>query len=488
MNSSRKPPRQDASRRETGEGHRSPRGAGRPAGSAGGQRGRGQSFAGDGGQGQQRRSEGRGQGFGGNSQSSEGQSRRGEGRADERRSGFDSQAARGGQQRRVEGRGQAGEQGRFRRDETSSGQGRRGEGRGVEQEAPRGRRPAQGASFAPEGQGTRGRRNEFGSDQGRGRGGRSQNQEKPADGRTGGQDQPRPTGRDQRPNLPPVERARKMIVRSGSEKARMVDQQLREKRVEARHVGELRLQKALSLSGVGSRRDCDVWVAEGRVSINGRVALPGARVKPGDNIRFDGKPINVRWPDRLPRIVMYHKQEGELVSRDDPEGRTTVFERLPRLQSSAWIAIGRLDFNTSGLLLFTTSGDFANRMMHPRFEVEREYAVRVLGKLTDEQLKALRAGIELDDGTAQFDRIEEQGGEGKNTWYRVILKEGRNREVRRMFEHFDITVSRLMRVRFGALTLPSRLKRGQYYELGESEVLAVMKWAGLGLTGREGEH
>ncbi|WP_374349873.1 pseudouridine synthase, partial [Chitinimonas sp.] len=282
----------------------------------------------------------------------------------------------------------------------------------------------------------------------------------------------------------PVERAKKMVVRRGSEKQEMFAQQLREKRVDSRFVGELRIQKALALTGVGSRRDCDEWVAQGRVSINGARAEPGARVRQGDRVLFDGKPLNIKWPDRLPRIVIYHKQEGELVSRDDPAGRTTVFDRLPKVQSSAWVAVGRLDFNTSGLLIFTTSGDLANRMMHPSFEVEREYAVRVLGSLTDEQKQQLLSGVQLDDGEAHFDVLQDQGGEGQNHWYRVILREGRNREVRRMFEHFDLQVSRLMRVRFGSLTLPSRLKRGQYYELEEPEVLSVLKWAGLGLTGR----
>ncbi|PHV11655.1 pseudouridine synthase [Chitinimonas sp. BJB300] len=283
---------------------------------------------------------------------------------------------------------------------------------------------------------------------------------------------------------PVVERAKKLRVRRGSEKQEADAQQLREKRVETKYIGELRIQKALALSGVGSRRDCDEWVTLGRVSINGKLAEPGSRVTPGDQVRFDGKQIDIKWPDRLPRIVMYHKQEGELVSRDDPEGRTTVFDRLPKVQSSAWVAVGRLDFNTSGLLIFTTSGDLANRMMHPSFEVEREYAVRVLGSLTEEQRQQMLDGIELEDGTASFQVMQDQGGEGINHWYRVILKEGRNREVRRMFEHFELTVSRLMRVRFGMLTLPSRLKRGQYYELDEREVLTVLKWAGLNMAGR----
>ncbi|WP_374536425.1 23S rRNA pseudouridine(2605) synthase RluB [Chitinimonas taiwanensis] len=283
---------------------------------------------------------------------------------------------------------------------------------------------------------------------------------------------------------PVVERAKKLRLRRGSEKQEADAQQLREKRVDVKYIGDLRIQKALALSGVGSRRDCDEWVSHGRVSINGKLAEPGSRVSPGDQVRFDGKPVDIKWPDRLPRILMYHKQEGELVSRDDPEGRTTVFDRLPKVQSSAWVAVGRLDYNTSGLLIFTTSGDLANRMMHPSFEVEREYAVRVLGSLTEEQRQQMLDGIELEDGMASFQTMQDQGGEGMNHWYRVILKEGRNREVRRMFEHFGLTVSRLMRVRFGMLNLPGRLKRGQYYELDEREVLSVLKWAGLNMTGR----
>lgn len=284
-----------------------------------------------------------------------------------------------------------------------------------------------------------------------------------------------------------VSRAKRMKQRKGSQKEVAIQRQLREKRVPSKHLGEERLQKALAFTGLGSRRDMEEVIAAGRVSINGQVVGLGAKVKPDDDVRLDGKRIQLKWEDRLPRIMMYHKQEGELVSRDDPEGRVTVFDRLPRLGSSKWIAIGRLDFNTSGLLLFTTSGDLANRMTHPSFGVEREYAVRVLGKLDDDQMKALAKGIELDDGPAHFDHIVERGGEGKNTWYHVILREGRNREVRRMFEHFELQVSRLMRVRFGMFALPGRLKRGQFYELSETEVLAAMKWAGLGFNGTEND-
>ncbi|MDK2126568.1 23S rRNA pseudouridine(2605) synthase RluB [Parachitinimonas caeni] len=301
----------------------------------------------------------------------------------------------------------------------------------------------------------------------------------------GQNDMPRGDGFAPPPRFKPLQvaPAKKMPMRGGNQKQVLVQQQLREKRVEARHIDEQRLQKALAYTGLGSRRECEEWIAAGRVSVDGVVSVLGARVSPGNVVRVDGKIVHIKWPDRLPRIVMYHKPEGEIVSRDDPEGRVTVFDRLPRLHSSKWVAIGRLDYNTSGLLVFTTSGELANRMMHPRFEVEREYAVRILGQLTDEQKTEITRGIALEDGPARFERLEDHGGEGHNHWYRVVIREGRNREVRRMFEYFGFTVSRLMRVRFGSMSMPSRLKRGQYYELDETEVLAVLKWAGLGLTG-----
>lgn len=291
--------------------------------------------------------------------------------------------------------------------------------------------------------------------------------------------------REKRHNPDPASKAKRMQIRPGSQKDVAIQKQLRDKRLPAEQLNAERLQKALAFTGYGSRREMEEAIEAGRVSVNGKIASLGDKVRPGDEVRYDGKRVNIKWPDRLPRIVIYHKQEGELVSRDDPEGRTTVFDRLPKLDNSKWISIGRLDFNTSGLLIFTTSGDLANKMMHPRFEVEREYAVRVLGELTDEQKKELLKGIELDDGPAHFDRLADGGGEGQNHWYHVILKEGRNREVRRMFEHFGLTVSRLMRVRFGSLTLPPRLKRGQFVELNETEVLSVIKWAGLRMNGQE---
>lgn len=274
-----------------------------------------------------------------------------------------------------------------------------------------------------------------------------------------------------------VARARKMRERPGSQKERDRADSLRERRVDPKNLDDMRLQKILALTGLGSRRDMEEAIQAGRVEVNGKIAALGDKAVHGDRVRFDGKNVTLKWPDRLPRVILYHKQEGEIVSRDDPEGRVSVFARLPKVSSSRWIAIGRLDFNTSGLLIFTTSGELANVMMHPRFEVEREYAVRVLGELTDEQMKQLTKGIELDDGTAQFNYIADQGGEGSNHWYRVILREGRNREVRRMFEHFGLTVSRLMRVRFGPVSLPGRLKRGHWTELEPQDVQKLLRWA-----------
>jgi 23S rRNA pseudouridine2605 synthase len=243
----------------------------------------------------------------------------------------------------------------------------------------------------------------------------------------------------------------------------------------------VRLQKYLADAGWGSRRDMDALVAAGAVRVNGAVAEPGMRVQPGDQIQSGDRRLRVQDTEALagPRVMLYHKPEGEIVSRDDPEDRPSVFNNLPKLKGGRWIAIGRLDFNTSGLLLFTTSGELANRLAHPSFEVEREYAVRVLGELSHDQMEQSTREILLDDGPAWFQRIEDRGGEGANHWYQVVLREGRNREVRRMFETFGVTVSRLMRVRFGIITLPPRLRRGQVLELDAAETTKVLQWAGL---------
>jgi len=237
-----------------------------------------------------------------------------------------------------------------------------------------------------------------------------------------------------------------------------------------------RLQKALAQSGLGSRREMEEWIAAGRVNVNGETAQVGQSVGPNDKVKVSGKLVNLRFTSsRPPRILMYHKPEGEIVSRDDPDGRPSVFNALPRLRGGRWIAVGRLDFNTSGLLLFTTSGELANKLMHPSSQLIREYAVRVLGDLSDEAKKQLVAGVELEDGPANFASLDDAGGEGANHWYHVTIYEGRNREVRRMFETVGCTVSRLIRVRYGPFQLPPLLKRGKCRELEEAEVKMLMR-------------
>lgn len=241
---------------------------------------------------------------------------------------------------------------------------------------------------------------------------------------------------------------------------------------------EPKLHKALADAGLGSRRELEDWIIAGRVSVNGMPAHVGQRIGPEDKIRVNGKLIQLRFAQsRLPRVLIYHKPEGEIVSRDDPEGRPSVFDKLPRLKAGRWITVGRLDFNSCGLLVVTNNGDLANRMMHPRYELEREYAVRILGELTDEQKQQLLDGVMLEDGPAKFNSLIDKGGEGSNHWYHVTLNEGRNREVRRMFESIGLTVSRLMRVRYGPISLPPRLKRGQCRDLEPKELEELMEWA-----------
>lgn len=243
-----------------------------------------------------------------------------------------------------------------------------------------------------------------------------------------------------------------------------------------------KLHKVLADAGIGSRRDMEELILAGRVSVNGLPAHTGQRVMPTDQVRVNGKPLQLRLKaaGKPPRVLLYHKPVGEIVSQDDPEGRPTVFDKLPKVSGGRWVAVGRLDFNTEGLLLFTTSGELANRLMHPRYEVEREYAVRVLGQLSEEQLQQLREGVQLEDGPARFNRIDDAGGAGANHWYRVSLAEGRNREVRRMFEQAGLEVSRLIRVRYGAVALPRSLARGRYSELAPEWVQAWMHDLGIG--------
>jgi 23S rRNA pseudouridine2605 synthase len=231
-----------------------------------------------------------------------------------------------------------------------------------------------------------------------------------------------------------------------------------------------KLQKVLAQVGLGSRRAMEALVRAGRVTVNDLPARIGARVGPDDVIRVEGRLVRSFTAGRVPRVLLYHKPEGEIVSRNDPAGRASVFDRLPPPRGGKWLAVGRLDYNTCGLLILTSAGELANRMMHPRYGLEREYAVRVRGRLTSEQVARLRAGIELGDGKARCEAVEDGGGEGANHWYRIVIREGRNRVVRRLFEALGLPVSRLMRVRFGPVRLPPRLKRGQYVELPLREV------------------
>lgn len=236
-----------------------------------------------------------------------------------------------------------------------------------------------------------------------------------------------------------------------------------------------KLQKILADAGLGSRRAMEGLIAEGRVSVNGSVAKLGDRAFLQDAIRVDGRIVPVKRERTRPRLLVYHKMAGEIVSRSDPEGRKTVFEHLPRIGRARWIAVGRLDFNTEGLLLFTDSGEFANLLMHPRFQIEREYAVRTQGELSAEARQKLLTGISLDGALARFLTVAEAGGEGFNRWYRVTLSEGRNREVRRLFEAVGLTVSRLIRVRFGAVLLPKDLPRGSFMEMPDKWVDAWIR-------------
>jgi len=232
-----------------------------------------------------------------------------------------------------------------------------------------------------------------------------------------------------------------------------------------------KLQKILARLGLGSRRAIEAWIRAGRVTINDQVAQLGDRVTLKDKIRLDGRPVILKSTAQVgKRVLMYHKPAGEICSREDEEGRRTVFESLPTLRGRRWISIGRLDFNTSGLLLLTTDGELANRLMHPSYGIEREYAVRLRGRLSVDQAERLKKGVQLDDGPAHFDEIRDAGGEGINRWYHVILKEGRNRAVRRLFESQGLTVSRLIRVRFGSITLPPWLRVGRCQDLEKEAI------------------
>ena len=241
-----------------------------------------------------------------------------------------------------------------------------------------------------------------------------------------------------------------------------------------------KLQKVLARTGLGSRREMERWIEQGRVTVDGRPATLGDRVTQRARISVDGRPVNTA-PAQETRCILYHKPTGEVSSRKDPQGRRTVFERLPKLKSGRWISIGRLDYNTSGLLLFTTDGELANKLMHPSSNIEREYMVRVMGEWDEAMLQRLLDGVMLEDGVARFTDIQDGGGDGINHWFYVVIMEGRNREVRRLWESQGLTVSRLKRVRYGEVFIPSKVKQGQWVELEPKEVKSLYRMAELPL-------
>jgi 23S rRNA pseudouridine2605 synthase len=241
-----------------------------------------------------------------------------------------------------------------------------------------------------------------------------------------------------------------------------------------------RIQKVLARGGIGSRREIERWISEGRLKINGKPVGLGDRLREGDRLFLNDRIVNwEKFVEQPTRVLLYHKPVGEVVTRRDPEGRPVVFTQLPKLAVSRWIAVGRLDINTSGLLLVTNNGELANRLMHPSTQVEREYAVRILGEVSDATLARLKEGVELEDGMAKFDDIQFAGGEGANKWYNVIVAEGRNRLVRRLWESQQVVVSRLMRVRYGPVVLPERLKARTFYELTDKELELLFEFADM---------
>ena len=237
-----------------------------------------------------------------------------------------------------------------------------------------------------------------------------------------------------------------------------------------------KLQKVLARAGFGSRREIETWIAKGRIKVNGKVAVIGDRVTDDDKIIVDGKKLAPQKKIReARRVILYNKPENEVSTRDDPEGRRTVFDRLPPLKHGRWVSVGRLDLNTSGLLLFTTDGELANKLMHPSSQIEREYAVRILGDVTPEMVQEMHKGVIIEDHLCRFTDIQHYGGEGVNQWYHVVLLEGRNREVRKLWESQGVKVSRLKRVRFGPLFIPSSVVKGRFNELGKTEIEKLLK-------------
>jgi len=241
-------------------------------------------------------------------------------------------------------------------------------------------------------------------------------------------------------------------------------------------VEDEKLQKVIARAGMASRREAEKWIEQKRVSVNGKTADLGVRVSSLDKIRVDGILLSEKAVEKPEiKILMYHKPEGEVCTRKDPEGRKTVFDNLPRIQNGRWVQVGRLDTNTSGLLLFSNDGELANKLMHPSSEIIREYAVRVRGQVTDDILDTLRTGVQLEDGLAKFDKIRDAGGEGANHWYQVTIAEGRNREVRRLWESQEIQVSRLIRVKYGICELDRSVPRGRWRLLSEEESKDLLK-------------
>ncbi len=241
-----------------------------------------------------------------------------------------------------------------------------------------------------------------------------------------------------------------------------------------------KIQKVLARAGYGSRREIERWIEQGRIEVNGQRARLGDRITSDDKVVVDGKPLAIST-SQLVRVIVYHKPVGEVCTRSDPDGRPTIFDNLPVIKHGRWITVGRLDINTSGLLILTTDGALANKLMHPSSEIEREYAVRVLGEVSEQDIRQLKKGVELDDGPAHFDSIVDAGGQGSNHWYHVLLKEGRNREVRRIWEAIGITVSRLMRIRYGNIELTRELRSGKWQDLPLHKIKALYKLANLPL-------
>jgi 23S rRNA pseudouridine2605 synthase len=277
------------------------------------------------------------------------------------------------------------------------------------------------------------------------------------------------------PNKPASQMRRENL--RDTKKRQPVEQRL--VNIEVSKDGE-RIQKVLARGGLASRREIERWITEGRLKINGVLVKQGAHLKVGDYLQLNDRVVNWEKFERQPtRVLIYHKPTGEIVSRNDPQGRPTIFASLPKLDTSRWISVGRLDVNTSGLLLVTNNGELANKLMHPSTEVEREYAVRILGEVPDDKIELLKQGVQLEDGLAKFDQIYFMGGEGANKWYHVVVSEGRNRLVRRLWEAQNVVVSRLMRVRYGPVVLSDGLRTGKCYELDKKELDLLFEFAGL---------